>query len=171
MNKIILTGRLTKDPERGKNESSAVRFRLAVNRTFKREGDPEADFFDVITFSKTADNVMQYLSKGRLVGVSGRVQWRSWQAQDGSTKRTLEVLADEVDFLEPKPKEQAAQPYAQQPSAPAPSNPAASMSAAAVDPTFSAAPPSQSFMPNVDFSGVPSFDFDPALPGNDPFAV
>lgn len=132
MNKIVLVGRLVKDPERGKGENPKARFRIAVDRAYKREGEPQSDFFDVIAFGKTAECVLKHLSKGRLVAVDGRVQWRSWETAEKEKKKVFEVIANEISFLDAKPKESEAQPARQsntpatQP-APTPSNPAESM--------------------------------------------
>lgn len=141
MNKIVLVGRLAKDPERGKGEHPRARFRMAVDRPYKREGEPNSDFFDVIAFDKTADTVMKHLTKGRLVAVAGRAQWRTWETAEKERKKVFEVIAGEISFLDAKPKDTAPQNAAQakpapQPasaqaahtqSAPAPSNPAESM--------------------------------------------
>lgn len=132
MNKMLLVGRLVKDPERGKGEHPKARFRIAVDRAYKREGEPQSDFFDVIVFGKTAECVLNYLSKGRLVAIDGRAQWRSWETAEKEKKKVFEVIANEISFLDAKPKDPAARSAgwenmpAQQP-APVPSNPAESM--------------------------------------------
>ena len=114
---------------------------MAVDRPYKREGEPNSDFFDVIAFDKTADTVMKHLTKGRLVAVAGRAQWRTWETAEKERKKVFEVIAGEISFLDAKPKDTAPQNAAQakpapQPasaqaahtqSAPAPSNPAESM--------------------------------------------
>ena len=89
MNKAILVGRLTRDPElRNTNSGAAVvSFTVAVNRTFtSNSGEREADFINCIAFNKQAENLHRYIRKGGLVGVEGRIQSRSYTAQDGSTR-------------------------------------------------------------------------------------
>lgn len=105
MNKVVLIGRLTKDPELrftpggGKAVSN---FTLAVNRRFKSQGQPEADFIPIVVWGKQAENTANYMSKGRLVGISGSIQTRSYEAKDGIKRYVTEVIADEVQFLESK---------------------------------------------------------------------
>jgi single-strand DNA-binding protein len=103
MNKVVLVGRLTKDPElkfaQGTGTAVAT-FTVAVNRRFKREGQPEADFIPVVVFGKTAENTANYMSKGKLLSVSGNIQTRNYEAKDGTRRYVTEVIADEVDFLE-----------------------------------------------------------------------
>jgi single-strand DNA-binding protein len=169
MNKIILTGRLTKDPERGSSQKSTARFRIAVDRGAKRNGEAETDFFDVILFDKLAEHVLQYLSKGRLVAVSGSAQWRIYE-KEGKKLKTFEVIAREVDFLDAKPK----QTVMSSKSAPlSPSNPIESMApygAPAVDGGTDTAVSVPAQMQQPDFSGVPdAYDF--GIPfGIDPFS-
>lgn len=102
MNKVLLIGRLTKDPElRTTNSGLAVSsFSVAVNRTFKnKEGNYDADFFNVSVFGKQAANVSKYCFKGNLIGIEGRLQNRSYDAQDGSKRYATDVIADRVEFL------------------------------------------------------------------------
>ena len=101
MNQIILIGRLTKDPEL-KYTSSGIavcRFTLAVNRPFAKEGDQTADFITIQTWRKLAENCAKYLSKGRQVGVNGRLQIRSYDGNDGERHWMTEVVAENVEFL------------------------------------------------------------------------
>lgn len=101
MNQIILIGRLTKDPEL-KYTSSGIAvcsFTLAVNRPFTKEGDQTADFITIQTWRKLAENCAKYLSKGRQVGVNGRLQIRSYDGNDGERHWMTEVVADNVEFL------------------------------------------------------------------------
>ena len=100
MNRVILIGRLTRDPElRFTPSGKAVcKFGIAVNRLFAKE--KEADFFNVVTFDKRAENCANYLAKGRLVGLEGRLQSRSYEAQTGEKRYVTEVIADNVEFLE-----------------------------------------------------------------------
>lgn len=106
LNKIILIGRMTKDPEqRGKDpEKPIAYFRIAVDRDFKRDSEPEADFFDCSVFGQQAKFVLQYGRKGRLACVVGAMQHREWQDQQTGEKRTaFEVVRVEVHFLDKKP--------------------------------------------------------------------
>ena len=102
MNKVVLIGRLTKDPElrTTPNGISNASFSLAVNRNFKnKEGVIEPDFFNVIVWRRQAENVSKYCSKGTQVCVEGRLQSRSYDAQDGTKRYVTEVIADSVEFL------------------------------------------------------------------------
>jgi len=98
LNRVILIGRLTRDPElRYTQQGTAVaRFTLAVNRKFKRE---ETDFIDIVVWQKQAENCAQYLTKGQLAMVEGRLQVRSYEGQDGQKRKAVEVVADDVKFL------------------------------------------------------------------------
>ena len=103
LNRVALVGRLTRDPEiryTADNQTPIAKFSIAVDRTYKREGQPTADFLPIVVFGRSADNCGKYLSKGRLVAVSGRLQTRSWDDQDGKRRYITEVIADEVDFLD-----------------------------------------------------------------------
>ena len=104
MNNVSLIGRLTKDPELRYTPSgvAVARFTLAVNRTFKKEGEQQADFINVVTWRKTAENTANFLRKGSLAGVGGRIQTGSYDGQDGKRVFTVEVVAENVQFLEPK---------------------------------------------------------------------
>lgn len=103
LNRVALVGRLTKDPEvryAPDNQTAIAKFTIAVDRTFKREGQPSADFIPVVVFGKSAENCGKYIRKGRMVAVSGRIQTRSWDNQEGKRQYATEVIADEVDFLD-----------------------------------------------------------------------
>ena len=103
MNHIILIGRLTKDPElRYTPQGVAVaNFDLAVDRpTTNANGERETDFIRIVAWQKTAENCANYLKKGRLVAVEGRLQIRSYETQDGQKRRVAEVVASYVQFLE-----------------------------------------------------------------------
>ena len=105
INRTILVGRLTKDPEFRTTPSgvSIANFTLAVNRTFTNaQGEREADFINVVVFRKQAENVSHYLTKGSLAGVDGRLQSRSYENNEGKRVFVTEVVADSVQFLEPK---------------------------------------------------------------------
>lgn len=117
LNRTILVGRMTKDPEMRVTPSgvTVTTFTLAVNRTFKNSnGETEADFINIVTFRKTAENVNVYCSKGSLVGVDGRIQSRSYDNQEGRRVYVTEVVADNVQFLETKGKNENAQQKAPQ---------------------------------------------------------
>ncbi|KAA6021467.1 single-stranded DNA-binding protein [Pantoea sp. F_16] len=105
INRVVLVGRLTKDPEfrTTQNGVSVATFTLAVNRNFKnKNGEQQADFINVVVFRQQAENVNNYLSKGNLAGVDGRIQSRSYENKEGQRVYVTEVLADSVQFLEPK---------------------------------------------------------------------
>lgn len=104
INRVVLVGRLTKDPVLRKtaNGASIVSFTVACTRRFKQEGQPDADFINTVAWNKTADIVHQYTHKGSLVGVEGRIQTRSYDDQSGKRVYVTEVVADSVQFLESK---------------------------------------------------------------------
>lgn len=104
INKVILVGRLTRDPQPRKtsNGKSVTSFTVACDRKTKVEGQPTADFINCVAWNKVADVVAQYTHKGSLVGVEGRIQTRSYDDQGGNKVFVTEVLADGVQFLEPK---------------------------------------------------------------------
>ena len=105
LNRVVLVGRLTKDPEFRTTPSGVEvsTFTLAVNRTFTNaQGEREADFINVVVFKKQVENVKNYLSKGSLAGVDGRLQTRSYENKVGQRVFVTEVVADSVQFLEPK---------------------------------------------------------------------
>jgi len=104
MNKVCLVGRLTRDPELrfvpGSGTPVAT-FTLAVDRNYKnRQGEREADFISIVTWRKLAELCANYLGKGRLVSVAGRIQSRSWEDDTGQRRYKTEVVADEVNFLD-----------------------------------------------------------------------
>lgn len=104
MNRVILVGRLTKDPELRYTPSGAAvaTFTLAVNRTFtNQQGEREADFINCVVWRKAAENSANFLKKGSLAGVDGKLQSRSYE-QDGRRVFVTEVVAESVQFLEPK---------------------------------------------------------------------
>ncbi|KAA1039500.1 single-stranded DNA-binding protein [Macrococcus equipercicus] len=105
LNRVVLVGRLTKDPEYRVTPSgvSVATFTLAVNRTFSNaQGERQADFLNCVVFRKQAENVNNFLSKGSLAGVDGRLQSRSYDNQEGRKVYVTEVVCDSVQFLEPK---------------------------------------------------------------------
>ncbi|WP_439117485.1 single-stranded DNA-binding protein [Mesobacillus stamsii] len=116
MNRVVLVGRLTKDPELKvtPNGIAVAAFTLAVNRSFTNaQGEKEADFINCVVWRRPAENVANFLKKGSLAGVDGRVQTRSYENQDGKRVYVTEVLAESVQFLEPK-KEGTNDEYADQ---------------------------------------------------------
>ncbi|WP_099221625.1 single-stranded DNA-binding protein [Listeria costaricensis] len=105
MNRVVLVGRLTKDPELRYTPAgvAVATFTLAVNRTFtNQQGEREADFINCVVWRKPAENVANFLRKGSLAGVDGRVQTRNYEGQDGKRVYVTEVVAESVQFLEPK---------------------------------------------------------------------
>lgn len=106
MNKVILMGRLTKDPEvRYTQQNVAVaRYSLAVNKKFKRQGEPDADFINCITFGKSAEFAQKYLNKGKQIAIIGRIQVRSWENENGQKQWSTEVIVEEQYFADSKAK-------------------------------------------------------------------
>lgn len=106
MNKVILMGRLTRDPEvrysQGANQTAVARFSIAVDRRFKREGEPDADFFNCTSFGKQAEFVERYLHKGTKVVLSGRVQNDNYTNKDGQMVYSVRIIVDEIEFAESK---------------------------------------------------------------------
>lgn len=103
LNKIILIGRLTRDPELRYTPSgkAVANFSLAVDRGFQsQQGQKETDFIDIVVWEKQAETVANHLSKGRLAAVEGRLQIRSYEAQDGQRRKVAEVVAQQVRFLD-----------------------------------------------------------------------
>ena len=109
MNRVDLVGRLTRDPElRHTSSGRAVcQLNLAINRTFTNQnGEREADFINVVVWRKQAENVCNFLNKGSLVSVEGRLQTGSYDDKDGNKRYTMDVVADSVQFLESKSQSQ-----------------------------------------------------------------
>lgn len=103
INRVVLIGRLTKDPELRYTPSgvAVTQFTLAVNRPFQnQQGEREADFIPVVTWRQLAETCANYLRKGRLVGIEGRIQVRSYDNNEGKRVYVTEVVADNVQFLE-----------------------------------------------------------------------
>lgn len=103
MNLAILTGRLTKDPEVREN---VTRFSIAVDRRFKKDGEPTSDFFNCVAFGKTADFVAKYFFKGKRIGLSGRIENGSYMSKDGHKVNTTSIIAESVEFVDDKPKDE-----------------------------------------------------------------
>lgn len=104
MNRVVLIGRLTKDPELkftpGSGNAVAT-FTIAVDRRMpNKDGVREADFIPIVVWGKQAESTANYMSKGKLIGISGRIQTRSYEAKDGGRRYVTEVVADEIQFLE-----------------------------------------------------------------------
>ena len=100
MNKVVLIGRLTKDPDlrfAAGSGTAVTRLTLAVNRPFKKD---EADFISCIAFGKTGEIIAQYLTKGRQLAISGSIQTGSYEAKDGTRRYTTDVIIDSFDFID-----------------------------------------------------------------------
>lgn len=106
MNKVILTGRLVADPEvrysQGDNATCIARYRMAVDRRFKRDGDAEADFINCVAFGKVAEFAEKYFRKGIKIAVTGRIQTGSYTDKDGKKVYTTDVVIEEQEFCESK---------------------------------------------------------------------
>ena len=106
LNRIILMGRLTRDPElrRTQNGTAVTSFSIAVDRDFKNKdtGEKSTDFIDIVAWRQTAEFVCDYFSKGRMAVVEGRLQIRDWTDKDGNKRRSAEVLADNIYFGDSK---------------------------------------------------------------------
>ena len=126
LNKIILMGRLTRDPElrRTGSGTAVTSFSLAVDRDFKSQsGEKETDFIDIVAWRGTAEFVSKYFTTGRMAVVEGRLQIRDWTDKDGGKRRSAEVVADNVYFGDSK--RDGAGDYGAAPAYSAPSRPAA----------------------------------------------
>ena len=126
LNKIILMGRLTRDPELRRTQSgtAVTSFSLAVDRDFKSQsGEKETDFIDIVAWRGTAEFVSKYFTKGRMAVVEGRLQIRDWTDRDGGKRRSAEVIAETVYFGDSK--RDGAGDYGAAPAYSAPSRPAA----------------------------------------------
>ena len=104
INRVVLVGRLTKEPELRTTPSGAkvCQYTLAVNRNRKAEGQPDADFINCVSWNKTAELMNQYLSKGALIGIEGRIQTRNYDDNSGRKVYVTEIITDSVQFLESK---------------------------------------------------------------------
>ncbi len=106
MNKVILIGRLTKDPEvrygQGGSQTTVARFSIAVDRRYKRDGEPTADFFNCTAFGKQAEFVDHYLHKGIKMVVVGRIQNDNYTNKDGQMVYSVRIMVDELEFAESK---------------------------------------------------------------------
>ena len=103
MNKVILMGRLTREVEtRYSGETAVSRYSLAVDRKYKREGEPTADFINCVAFGKNAEFAEKYLKKGMKIAVTGRIQTGSYTDKDGKKVYTTDVIVEEHEFAESK---------------------------------------------------------------------
>ena len=108
MNKIILLGRLSKEVEvryTQTNNTMVASFTLAVNRRFKQEGQPDADFINIVAWSKLAEFCSKYFKKGQQVTIAGRLQIRTWEDEQGQKRYVTEVVAEEAYFADSKKEE------------------------------------------------------------------
>lgn len=106
MNKAIMMGRLTRDPEvrysQGASQTAVARFSLAVDRRWKREGEPDADFFNCTAFGRQADFVEKYLRQGTKVVVTGRIQNDNYTNKEGQKVYSVQIIVEEIEFAESK---------------------------------------------------------------------
>ena len=130
MNKVILMGRLTRDPEirysQGERSTAVARYSLAVNRTFKRDGDPDADFINCVAFGRQAEFAEKYFHKGIRIVITGRIQTGSYTNKDGVRVYTTDIIVEEQEFAESKASSDsyaASHPQQSAPSAPSMPNP------------------------------------------------
>ena len=114
MNKVILIGRVVRDAEirysQGANTTCVARYTLAVDRKFKQEGQPTADFINCIAFGKLGEFAEKYLHKGTKIAVTGRIQTGSYKNKDGSTVYTTDVVVEEQEFCESKSQQNNNEP-------------------------------------------------------------
>lgn len=114
MNKVILMGRLTREPEvrysNGAEPLAVAHYTLAVNRRFKRKDEQEADFIPCVAFGKSGEFAEKYFKKGQMVSIVGRLQVRSWEDNEGKKRWTTEVIIEEQYFAESKKNSNAAAP-------------------------------------------------------------
>ena len=128
MNKVVLVGRLTRDPEvrysQGNNATAVARYTVAVDRRFKRDGEPTADFIPCVVFGRSAEFAEKYFRQGMRVSISGRIQTGSYTNREGQKVYTTEVVVEEQEFAESKASSDSyAASHPQQNAAPAPSMP------------------------------------------------
>ena len=106
MNKVILMGRLTRDPEirysQGERSTAVARYSLAVNRTFKRDGEPDADFINCVAFGRQAEFAEKYFHKGIRIVITGRIQTGSYTNKEGQRVYTTDIIADDQEFADSK---------------------------------------------------------------------
>lgn len=118
MNKILLCGRLTRDPEtRTTGTTTVARYTLAVDRRFKQDGQPDADFFNCTAFGKAAEFAEKFLKQGTKIIVSGRIQSDNYTNKNGEKVYSWQVIAEEQEFAESKASKTAETPAAAEPTA------------------------------------------------------
>ncbi|WP_250278091.1 single-stranded DNA-binding protein [[Clostridium] colinum] len=114
MNKVIISGRLTRDPEIRYSQSAepiaVTRFSVAVNRRFKREGEPDADFINCVAFGKIAEFIGKYFKKGKMIGIVGSIRTNSWTDNNGQKRISTDINVEEAEFLESKSSSEGYQP-------------------------------------------------------------
>lgn len=141
MNKVILMGRLTRDPEIRYTQSATpmavTRYSLAVNRSFKREGEPDADFINIVAFGKRGEFASKYFKKGQMVGVVGQIRVNSYEDQNGQRKWSTDVIVDEQHFAESRSSAESNRNFS-------PDNAAMPPQGGAAQPQFQQQQPSQS---------------------------
>lgn len=98
MNKVILMGRLTRNPEIKYSTMAIARYSLAVNRKLKRDGEPDADFIDCVAFGKNGEFAEKFLVKGQMITIVGRLQVQNWEDKNGQKRRTVQVVVEEHYF-------------------------------------------------------------------------
>lgn len=137
MNKVVLMGRLTRDPEvrysQGENPLAIARFTLAVDRRFRRDGEQSADFINCVVFGRSAEFAEKYFRQGMRVSVSGRIQTGSYTNKDGVRVYTTEVIVEEQEFAESRAESEANRGSFQYNNAPASQAPASAPSMDAGD--------------------------------------
>lgn len=103
-NSVILSGRLTADPElkTTQNGISVTSFSIAVNRSYTKDGESQADFINIVAWRNTAEFVTKYFKKGSLIGIEGSIQTRNYEDKNGNKRTAFEVVANQVHFLESK---------------------------------------------------------------------
>ena len=125
MNKVILMGRLTRDPEvrysQGENATAVARYSLAVDRRFRREGEPTADFINCVAFGRAAEFAERYLRQGTKIAITGRIQTGSYTNRDGVKVYTTDIVVEEQEFAESKAASGSAAPANNYQASPAPS--------------------------------------------------
>ncbi len=125
MNKVILMGRLTRDPEvrysQGENATAVARYSLAVDRRFRRDGEPTADFINCVAFGRQAEFAERYLRQGTKIAVTGRIQTGSYTNRDGAKVYTTDIVVEEQEFAESKAAGGNAAPANNYQASPAPS--------------------------------------------------
>ena len=125
MNKVILMGRLTRDPEvrysQGENATAVARYSLAVDRRFRRDNEPTADFINCVAFGRAAEFAERYLRQGTKIAITGRIQTGSYTNKDGVKVYTTDIVVEEQEFAESKAAGGASTPTNNYQASPAPS--------------------------------------------------